>query len=166
MTVDAVVSEVYLAAHEPARPHRASRIVEHALIRRRELESEIIDNRIPEPFGVVLRPFDEFEIVVDPMAAHEPRDVCVFDVLAGRSPHELAHLASLQGEASISGSPDGPSGTRDARAREVPRSLFGASRSQFARPSQPARMTSRIGRSRRTGRSTRCRKDHLSRMRC
>src|SRR5207237_1290398 len=90
--VDAVVREVDRATGEPNRPWDAFRRLHDVLVRREELDSEILDDRLPEPRYVFLRTAHELGIRTDPERAHQTRDVRMLDVFRRRRPGEgLGH---------------------------------------------------------------------------
>ena len=85
--VDALTGDVRSTADEPRRPRRTTGQIHNLLVRRRELDAEVVNDGVPEPGGVGDRPTDEVVEALDPVGAHQARDVGGTDLLGGRAPH-------------------------------------------------------------------------------
>ena len=90
VAVDAVGRQVDPAAAEPGRPHRPARVVEHRVVRRRELDAQVADDRVPEPADVVTRAAAQLLPAVDPVLAHERAGAGVLDDARRRLPDPAA----------------------------------------------------------------------------
>ncbi len=83
VSIDDVVGDVKSPARIPVRKLRPVLVVSNPVVRLVELDSEIVDDLVPEPvdaaFGFTVeigrRPLDQFVVVVDSVLAHEGRDV-------------------------------------------------------------------------------------------
>ena len=91
--VHALVREVHPAAAEPGRPLHSARDVEHLLVRRQEPDAQVADHRVPEPGDVGDGALHACLVCLDPVGAHETRDVGALDVLVGGRPDDVGHAA-------------------------------------------------------------------------
>ena len=93
--VDAVPSDVQLAADEPRRPLDAARGVDDALPRGEELEAEVVDHLGPKAVRSVDGDSVEVGVALDAQPLHQPRDVRAVSELRRRRPDELGHCVRL-----------------------------------------------------------------------
>jgi hypothetical protein len=58
-----------------------------------ELDPEVVDDGLPEPLDIFLRPAHELGVRVDVVRAHQSRHVGPLRVLRRRRPREILHRA-------------------------------------------------------------------------
>ena len=95
--MDAVPGEVELAPDEPPGPLDAPRVVDHVSPRLGELQPEILDQRGPEPIGLLDRDAVQIVITLDAEPACQPRQVGALGLLRGGRPDEVGHARKRTG---------------------------------------------------------------------
>src|SRR3954447_16636092 len=86
---------VVLAAGEPGGPLRPAREIDDLLVRRIELEIEVLDRRIPEPGRIVRGAGQELREGRDALLPHEAQEAAAIEVFLRRTPDDVRTLAVL-----------------------------------------------------------------------